>query len=90
MYITLRFKSFDLSLLQNYINNLQKTKRVVSLIRLPKKRRRITILASPHVNIKAREQYEFTVYNVYIKMLKTDFILPPSGIGYRIVFNKGC
>jgi len=90
MYINIKLKSFDLKLLTDYLNSLSKTKRIVSIVRFPTKRRRITILASPHVNVKAREQYEFTVYNVYIKMLKTDFILPPSGIGYRIVFNKGC
>lgn len=90
MYLKIKLKSFDLLLLQNYLNSLIKTKKIISLIRLPKKRRRITILASPHVNIKAREQYEFTIYNVYIKVLKKDFLIPPSGVGYRIFFNKGC
>lgn len=90
MYITVKMKSFDLLLLQNYLNSLIKTKRIVSIVRFPKKHRRITILASPHVNIKAREQYEFTIHNVYVKMLKKDFIIPPSGIGYRIFFNKSC
>jgi len=86
--IKLKLKCFDIKLLDRYIKSLMKTNRVLSLTRLPLKRHRITILASPHVNIRAREHYELETHTFLLYLKPTDLILPPAGISYRIFFSK--
>ena len=39
-----------------------------SITHLPKKIKRITLLKSPHVNKKAREQFEVRIYKVLINL----------------------
>jgi small subunit ribosomal protein S10 len=39
---------------------------------LPSKRKRITLLKSPHVNKKAREQFEIKKYSVMIQILSQE------------------
>lgn len=46
--------------------NLKSTNIDFKIIRLPKRIKRITILKSPHVNKKARDQYEIRTYSLII------------------------
>ncbi len=48
------------------IKNLKSTNIDCKLVRLPKRIKRITILKSPHVNKKARDQYEIRTYSLTI------------------------
>ncbi len=42
------------------------------LVRLPKRIKRITILKSPHVNKKARDQYEIRTYSLTLIILQNN------------------
>ena len=60
----------------NYIynffrHNTKKIKVEFSIINLPKKKNRITLLKSPHVNKSAREQFEIRYYSTLLK-IKSD------------------
>lgn len=44
------------------ITQLQNHQIIFNFIRKKKKRKKITVLKSPHVNKKAQEQYQFTTY----------------------------
>jgi len=59
--VQINFKSVDTSI-NNYIvfvlNILKKTKTTYSQVFMPKKIKKITLLKSPHVNKKAREQFQ--------------------------------
>ncbi len=50
--------------------NLKSTSVDFKLVRLPKKIKRLTILKSPHVNKKAREQYEIRTYSLTFVITK--------------------
>jgi ribosomal protein S10 len=88
MFVKVKLKSLNSKLLNNYINILLKTKRIEKYLRLPTKKRRITILASPHVNIKAREHYQITIFSALLLIKKENLLLPPAGIGYRLKISK--
>lgn len=66
MKIFVTIKSFKSKLLTFYCifltNLLKKVKLKYSLISLPKKKKKITLLKSPHVHKKAREQFELKLY----------------------------
>lgn len=63
----LRFQTYDKESCKNFkkaLISLAKAKNLeFSSISLPIKRRKITILKSPHVNKKAKEQFEIRFYN---------------------------
>jgi ribosomal protein S10 len=74
--IRLRYQSFDQTAVELLKKSIQKlTKEMVdfSFVRLPVKKKRITLLRSPHVNKKSREQLEIRLYNGLI-ILKCDFL----------------
>lgn len=50
--------------------NLKSTSVDFKLVRLPKRIKRLTILKSPHVNKKARDQYEIRTYSLTIVITK--------------------
>jgi small subunit ribosomal protein S10 len=74
--IRLRYQSFDkkaVELLKKNIQNLTKDIISFSFVRLPERKKRITLLRSPHVNKKSREQLEIRFYNGLI-LLKVNFL----------------
>ena len=77
--INIKIKSFNKNSLQRDINDLIKninkfTKSEVKLASLPTEKNKFTLLKSPHVNKKAREQFELTTYNkkIVVKNSKTE------------------
>jgi small subunit ribosomal protein S10 len=56
------------------------------LVRLPKRIKRLTILKSPHVNKKARDQYEIRTYNLTFVITKNFQDL--SGLLKFLLSNK--
>ena len=71
----IKIKSLHKESVKLYINFLQKTLRKIkvnfSIIALPEKRNRVTLLKSPHVNKSAREQFEIRYYRTLLK-IKSD------------------
>lgn len=77
--IYLRYQSFDPKLVELWIENVKNLSKNLfsfSSIRLPLKKKRLTVLKSPHVNKKSRDQLELRLYNGLI-VLK-GFVLNPS------------
>lgn len=79
--LQIKFISFKLYLLKNYINFLEnllnKLKVCYSKINIPTKTKRLTILKSPHVFKKAREQFEIKIYKKVIiikKLTHVDYL----------------
>lgn len=74
--LLLRFQTFDKEKAKTFrkvLNNLAKVKNLqVSSISLPIEKKKFTLLKSPHVNKKAKEQYEIRFYNGLI-LLKGNF-----------------
>lgn len=59
----------SLSLYKNFlIKTLQSLKIDFSTCDLPKKKNRITLLKSPHVNKSAREQFEIKYYSTVLQL----------------------
>ena len=59
----------SLNLYKNFLNKtLQSIKINFSICNLPKKKNRITLLKSPHVNKSAREQFEIKYYSTIIQL----------------------
>ena len=73
-------RSFDDKILEAYLLNLKKlasklgVKGLIGPIRLPNKIKRWTVLRSPHIDKKSREQFEWVVHKRYLEVLDT----PPS------------
>ena len=71
---------------------LRKIKVNVSIIALPEKKNRVTLLKSPHVNKKSREQFQLSSYkrllDIYSSSSKTiDALMKlelPSGVEVEI------
>lgn len=99
---TIKFKSFNKYKLNNIILELKKYAKIKLLdqkiISLPNKKKKFTILKSPHVHKKARDQFELENFtkilkiegntkNIkeFLKILDTEFI---SDITYLISFKK--
>lgn len=65
--LQLRFQTYDKKRCKSFkeaLISLAKTKNFrFSSISLPMKRKKLTILKSPHVNKKAKEQFEVRLYN---------------------------
>lgn len=62
--VRLRYQSFHPKAFDRLKEKIQSLLKVgFSSIRLPVKKKRITLLKSPHVNKKARDQYEMRLYN---------------------------
>ena len=71
----IKIKSLHKESVKLYINFLQKMLRKIkvnfSIIALPEKKNRVTLLKSPHVNKGAREQFEIRYYRTLLK-IKSD------------------
>jgi len=71
----IKIKSLHKDSVKLYINFLQKMLRKIkvnfSIIALPEKKNRVTLLKSPHVNKSAREQFEIRYYRTLLK-IKSD------------------
>ena len=69
-FINLKFKSLNLKILEVYIHFVKlllfSLNIKFSIFFLPKKLKKITLLKSPHVYKKAREQFEQKVYKVFV------------------------
>jgi len=65
--LRLRIQSFKLSSLKNFIKKLEvfaaKKKILASTINLPIEKKKMTVVKSPHVNKKAKDQFEIVFYN---------------------------
>ena len=80
-----------------FINILKKQSIYYNTIYLPNKIKKITLLKSPHVYKKAREQFQLTKYqillhirsNITSKLLKLLFINKPTVINFKIIKNRG-
>ena len=76
MKIQLKIKSLDQQSLKLYLIKIHKILKILGIkyntFNLPSKRKRITLLKSPHVNKKAREQFEITKYSVMIQILSQE------------------
>ena len=66
--------------------NLKSTDVDFKLVRLPKRIKRLTILKSPHVNKKARDQYEIRTYNLTFVITKN--VQDLSGLLKFLLSNK--
>lgn len=68
----IKIKSLHKDSLNLYKNFLSKTLQSIrinfSICNLPKKKNRITLLKSPHVNKSAREQFEIKYYSTVIQL----------------------
>jgi len=99
---TIKFKSFNKYKLNSIILELKKYAEIKLLdqkiISLPKKKKKFTILKSPHVHKKARDQFELESFtkilkiegntkNIkeFLKILNTEFV---NDITYLISFKK--
>jgi small subunit ribosomal protein S10 len=74
--IYLKLKSFDLyyiTINSNYINLMLEflNLKVENQIKLPSKIQKITVLRSPHIDKKSREQFELKRYHKFLKINTT-------------------
>ncbi len=72
--IRVKLKSFDAEIIdqaaKSIVINVKKTgARVSGPIPLPTSIRKVTVLRSPHVNIKSREQFEMRIHKRLIDIL---------------------
>lgn len=72
-YQTYNQKEFDT--LKQKIKELFNNNSSISSVRLPVKKKRITLLRSPHVNKKSRDQLEIRFYNGVV-FLRTESLQP--------------
>lgn len=72
MNYSIQLKALDkrsLTIYKNFIELIFKKLNVnFSIIYLPKKIKRITLLKSPHVYKKSKEQFQITVFKLFIKI----------------------
>jgi small subunit ribosomal protein S10 len=99
---TIKFKSFNNYKLNQIILDLKKdaesNELVSNIVSLPKKKKRITLLRSPHVHKKARDQFEIQTHTKLLnlegskKKIKEFFHLlknnTTSEITYIVNFKK--
>ena len=76
MLATLRFRGFEPSVLDNYTRFVQAVARkmgvtVSGTVPLPRRIRRFTVLRSPHIDKKSREQFEMRTSARLIQVVNT-------------------
>ena len=70
-------RSFDDKTLEAYLLNLKTlaskigVKNLIGPIRLPNKIKRWTVLRSPHIDKKSREQFEWIIHKRYLEVINT-------------------
>ena len=94
--IRIKLKSYDHSLVdkssEKIVKAVKATGAIVGPIPLPTKKEKFTVLKSPHVNKKARDQYQLCTYkrlvDIYSNSSKTvDALMKielPSGVDVEI------
>lgn len=96
------FKSTNYSILDTYVNYiltiLNCYKKVnFKIVAMPTKIQRLTVLRSPHVHKKAKDQYETRIYQLVLYFYGENFILniikfllktKPHEISCKIVLNN--
>jgi small subunit ribosomal protein S10 len=87
LQLYIRFKSFHPSYLNRLISNLQQELHVwglsrYSLVFLPKRVERFTVLRSPHVDKKARDQFERVTYQ---RLLVVNLANKQTLLAYRLL-----
>jgi small subunit ribosomal protein S10 len=103
--IYFRLQAYDLGSLDLFEKNLKEIlieeKIDFSSINLPLKKKKITLLRSPHVNKKAKDQFEIRFYNKlivlkkqffhrsFLKKIKT-FTRFESGTSLKLTFKNKC
>jgi ribosomal protein S10 len=101
MIYKIYFLSQKLLLLNNFSTNFKNLFSLIgtcSIIKLPIKIKKFTLLRSPHVNKKAREQFEIRTYKrlITLKFNNKNLILPlinqinfklPQGLSMRIIIQ---
>ncbi|MDH3004423.1 MAG: 30S ribosomal protein S10 [Candidatus Shikimatogenerans sp. JK-2022] len=75
--IKIKLKSYDYILLDNSINNIIKTikntgVKIIGPIPLPTKNKKFTVLRSPHVHKKSREQYILSIHIRYLEIINVN------------------
>jgi small subunit ribosomal protein S10 len=100
MKIIIKLKSLDKISLTIYLNLLKflAKKLYINSYRqnLPLKKKRITLLKSPHVNKSSREQFEFKLYkSIFVlekfnnfKILKNLIINKPKSVKLSLLIKK--
>lgn len=88
--IIITFNAYDLKLIQNsydQIKSLVSTLEgnITPLWRLPQQKRRITVLKSPHVKNKAKEQFEWITYKGQCKIKWKDTKLEVKKLSYLLI-----
>lgn len=85
--------------LLNYWNLLEKNLNVLGypyvFFNLPSTKKRITLLKSPHVHKKAKEQFELVTHKITILLspevniffIKNFFIKKPPSVSFKVVFS---
>lgn len=76
--IQIVLKSYSRILLDITVNYLKVSTNITSgikVIYLPTKIKKITLLRSPHVYKKAKDQYQETIYKVVLEINKSDIVL---------------
>lgn len=63
MKLQLKVKSYHPAYLNQFCKSLFENSVVFSLVKLPQKKEHFTVLRSPHVDKKARDQFERITYN---------------------------
>ena len=69
--IRIRLKSYDKSLLEQWVRQIVETAiktgaKIVGPVPLPTRIHRYTVLRSPHVDKKSREQFELRIYKRFL------------------------
>ena len=101
----MKYKIYLLSqkvlLLNNFSQKLKNLLNLIglcSIVKLPVKIQKFTLLSSPHVNKKSREQFEIKTYKrlIVINVKNKDVIFPlinqfylklPQGLSIKIVYS---
>lgn len=83
-------KSFNYKLLDYFMDKVKKDYPLgnLSILNLPSKRKKWSVLRSPHVNSKSKEQFEMLVYSrgIILKNLtKSDSILLEKSLKSKLV-----
>lgn len=86
--LNINIQSLNKESLYLYINFLKKNFKIFNfnfkVLNLPKKKKRITLIRSPHVNKKSREQFELITHK------STIYVKGPSSNSYLkwLILNK--
>jgi small subunit ribosomal protein S10 len=91
-----QIKAYEVNLLNKFIpilkvtlTNFLKNDISISILRVPTRIKRFTLLKSPHVNKTAREQFEIRIYNCLLKVDTTSTIMQDIGQTIQNIIPPG-